>query len=143
VLSGRDDKAPAAKTAARSETATPEATPAALAAQVETLDSLLKRSARGRAAAVRGDFEAAAAGRSDLLRRLRRLERQTDDAELKAATTSFAAAVRESLRQNRECKDACSERELQRVGRLKETALKKINPLLEAQGLDTYTATDI
>ena len=77
---------------------------------METLDSLMKRSARGRAAAVKGDFAAATANRSDLLRRLRRLERQADDAELKAAATSFAAAIRESLRQNRECKAAAARR---------------------------------
>ena len=88
---------------------------------METLDSLMKRSARGRAAAVEGDFAAATANRSDLLRRLRRLERQADDPELKAAVTSFAAAVRESLRQNRECGSGCSTRELERVGKLKET----------------------
>ena len=110
---------------------------------METLDSLIKRSVRGRAAAVKGDFEAAAANRSDLLRRLRRLERQADDAELKAATTSFAAAVRESLRQNRECGRAARRGDLEKVGKLKETALKKINPLLEAQDLDTYKVTEI
>jgi hypothetical protein len=103
----------------------------------------MKRSARGRAAALKGDFEAAAANRSDLLRRVRRLERQADDAELKAAATSFAAAVRESLRQNRECGAGCPAKDLQKVTKLKQDALEKINPLLEAQDLETYKATEI
>ena len=147
VLAGRsDDEPPVADTAVREEVATPEPTAAATPAlerQVQTLDGLMKRSARGRAAAVRGDIPAATANRSDLLRRLRRLQREATDDELRAAVVSFTAAIRESLRQNRECGNACPTRDLERVTRLKQAALRKINPLLRAQGLDPYRPADI
>jgi hypothetical protein len=147
ILSRDSDPEPAAKTTPEAQD-TPQAedTPdpaAALKRQVVSLDRLLKRSAQGRAAAVEGDFAAAIENREGLLRSLRRLRRQADDGELKSALTTFNTAIREALRQNKECEAACSTQALERVGKLKEDALAKINPLLEAQGLDTYETSDI
>jgi flagellar basal body-associated protein FliL len=147
ILSGSDPE-PAAKETPQPKVETPQAqeTPdaaAALKRQVVSLDRLMKRSARGRAAAVEGDFPAAIDNREGLLRSLQRLRRQADDGELKAALTSFTAAIREALRQNRDCESACPTKDLERVGKLKQDALDKINPLLEAQELDTYTSADI
>ncbi len=148
ILSGGSDQESAAKETPQPKVETPEAqeTPdpaAALKRQVVSLDRLMKRSARGRAAAVEGDFPAAIENREGLLRSLQRLRRQADDGELKAALTSFTAAIREALRQNRDCESACPTKDLERVGKLKQDALDKINPLLEAQELDTYTSADI
>ena len=56
---------------------------------------------------------------------------------------SFSAAIRESLRQNRECASKCSTADLQKVGRLKTAALAKVNPLLEAHGGRTYKRAEI
>ena len=76
-------------------------------------------------------MKAAIANRSKLLRDIRALDAQADDKQLKAALTSFGAAITESLRQNRECASKCSDADLNKVGTLKQAALAKINPLLE------------
>ena len=154
VLSRGSDEKPAAArstTDAAARDATPEAPPEATATpddaqlprQVETLDRLLKMSVEGRAEALGGDFAAAAESRSTLLRELRSLQADVTDAQLRAAVTAFIAAIREALRQNRECTASCSTSELERVGRLKRQALSKINPLLREQGIGTYKSSEI
>jgi hypothetical protein len=114
-------------------TATPVATHApvaGLASQVRSLDALMRMSERGRAAAVKGDFAAAVANRSSLLRRIDRLRAHAASPVLRSGLVRFAAAVREALRQNRTCKAGCSGADLARVARLKQAALVRLNPLL-------------
>jgi bacterioferritin-associated ferredoxin len=112
-------------------------------AQVKTLDGLMRLSEKGRAAAVNGDIKTATANRATLLRDLKRLDAQATDKQLKAAVASFIPAITEALRQNRECGSKCSTADLNRVARLKQTALNKVNPLLKAHGGDTYRLKDI
>jgi hypothetical protein len=114
-----------------------------VAAQVRTLDGLMRLSVKGRAAAVSGDIKAATASRATLLRNLKRLEAEATDKPLKAAVVSFIPAITEALRQNRECGSKCSTADLNKVARLKQAALKKINPLLKAHGSGTYRLKDI
>jgi hypothetical protein len=155
VLGGGDDKpkptaAAATATAAAAETKTPDATrpPAQraqpdLGRQVQTLDGLMKTSEKGRAAAAKGDTKAAIANRAKLLQDLQRLRGQVNDQRLKAGLGSFAAAIRESLRQNRECGAACSASDLNKVGRLKQETVDALNPLLRKYAKTTYRARDI
>lgn len=157
VLSGGSDKPkPTSAKAARGttepgETGPPESkrptsTPgpdADLSSQVRLLDDLMKASAKGRAAAVRGETDAAIANRSKLLENLQRLRSEAGDARLRAGLGSFTAAIRESLRQNRECADACSATELSKVNRLKQQAVARLNPLLRIYAQTTYRSRDI
>jgi hypothetical protein len=144
VLSGGSDKPKPA--AARDTPAKTTSTPAAdadLSGQVKTLDDLMKASKRGRAAAVKGDTKAAIANRSKLLKDLERLSSAATDARLKAGLRSFTAAIRESLRQNRDCGAKCSTSELETVNRLKEQAVRKLNPLLRKYAKTSYRSRDI
>jgi flagellar basal body-associated protein FliL len=149
VLSGGSDKpkpVAAAKTAApepAKATATQPPKKADLARQVQTLDALMKTSHQGRQAAAKGDTKAAIANRAKLLKDVRRLRGQAADAQLKKGLGSFAAAVRESLRQNRECGAACSASDLRKVGRLKQETVDALNPLLRKYAKTTYRARDI
>jgi hypothetical protein len=129
---------------------TPTATAAAtaepgprLAAQVASLDALMRFSARGRRQAVQGDFAAAAANRATLLRRIDRLRGAARNASLRAGLASFAAAVKEALGQNRTCKAACSATDLAKVGRLKQQALDRLNPLLRRYTHTRYKRAQI
>ena len=112
-------------------------------AQVKTLDGLMRLSEKGRAAAVNGDIKTATAQRATLLRDLERLDAQATDKQLKAALATFIPAITEALRQNRECGSKCSTADLNKVARLKQAALNKVNPLLKAHGGDTYRLKDI
>jgi hypothetical protein len=147
VFGGKKDKpATPVEKAAATATASPAATAAAkdpLKAQVIDFDALLKRSAKGRSAAVHGDFKAAIANRSKLLSDLKALDQQATDPQFKAALTSFTAAVRESLRQNRECQSTCPESDLLKVQKLKQQTLDKAQPLLDKFGGGKYTTKDI
>jgi hypothetical protein len=150
VLSGDKPKPAAAATAAPTQTAKPDATrpPAKrsrpdLGRQIQTLDSLMKTSEKGRAAASNGDTKAAIANRSKLLADLQRLRRSAADKQLKAGLASFAAAIRESLRQNRECGAACPASDLSKVNRLKQQTVDALNPLLRKYAKTTYRARDI
>ncbi len=125
------------------KTAKPTKTAAPIEAQVKTLDELVRFSAKGRKAAVNGDMKAAIANRSKLLRDIRALDKQADDKPLKAALTSFDAAIAESLRQNRDCGSKCGDADLKKVGDLKDAALAKINPLLKEHGGRTYKREEI
>jgi hypothetical protein len=129
---------------------TPTATPAApraaqptLAAQVRSLDALMRLSERGRADALHGDFTAAVANRTTLLSRIQRLRSAARDATLQAGLDRFAAAVQEALRQNRTCKAACETADLDKVGRLKQAALTRLNPLLRRFAHTSYTRAQI
>jgi hypothetical protein len=129
-------------------TVTPSATPAparrpSLAAQVRALDDLMRMSERGRAAAVRGDFSAAVANRARLARRIDRLHARATNSSLRVGLVAFGAAVREALRQNRTCKASCETADLGRVGRLKQAALARLNPLLHRYAHTSYRRTQI
>ena len=126
----------------KTPTPKPAAAPA-LKTQAQEIDRLLKLSQTGRAAAVKGDFKAATANRAKLLKDLQSLQGKATDAQLKAGVTAFAAAIRESLRQNRECGSKCSTSDITKVGTLKQTALDKLNPLLKRFGLGPYTIKQI
>jgi len=115
----------------------------ALAGQVQALDGLMQRSKEGRAAALDGDFAGAIANRSALLGELQSLRTEATDPELRAALGSFVAAIRESLRQNRDCAAACSAADLRRVGQLKEQALAQLNPLLREHLGTSYDPEEI
>jgi hypothetical protein len=148
VLGGDDKPKPvAAATAAPQDTATPEATKAGkrpdLARQVQSLDALMKTSEKGRAAAAKGDTKAAIANRAQLLKDVQALRAKAADKQLKAGLGSFAAAVRESLRQNRECGAGCSASDLNKVGRLKQQTVGALNPLLRKYAKTSYRARDI
>jgi hypothetical protein len=121
----------------------PERSSADLERQVLALDDLMQRSKAGRAAAAKGDTKAAIENRSELLADLRRLRRQADDAELKAGLGSFAAAISESLRQNRECANACPASDLDKVNALKRETVEALNPLLREYAKTTYRSRDI
>jgi hypothetical protein len=121
----------------------PVAAAPALKTQAQEVDRLLKFSQAGRADAVNGDFKAATANRTKLLKDLQSLQGKATDAQLKAGVTAFAAAIRESLRQNRECGSKCSTSDITKVGTLKQTALDKLNPLLKKFGLGPYTTKQI
>ena len=125
-----------------SDTPTPS-TDTALTAQVRTLDGLMQLSEQGRAAAVAGDTAAAAASRATLLRQLQSLRAAATDARLQAAVDRFIAAIREALRQNRECGSTCSAADLARVARLKRDALSELNPLLLEYVGRTYRLEEI
>jgi hypothetical protein len=114
-----------------------------LAAQVRDLDALMRFSERGRTAAVSGDFAAAVANRTTLLVRIQRLDAAARDATLKAGLARFAAAVQEALRQNRTCKAACETADLDKVGALKQAALKRLNPLLRRYAHTSYKRAQI
>ena len=127
-------------------TATPKPTQAPrpkLAAQVRSLDALMRLSERGRTAAVNGDFAAAVANRTTLLSRIQRLNAGVRDARLKGGLQRFAAAVQEALRQNRTCKAACETADLDKVGVLKQAALKRLNPLLRRYAHTSYKRAQI
>jgi hypothetical protein len=142
-------KHPARGAAARATaTATPTATrtPApgpSLAAQVRSLDSLMRMSERGRAAAVKGNFGAAVANRASLARRIDRLRARTTSPALRAGLARLSAAVDEALNQNRTCKAGCSAADLARVGRLKQAALSRLNPLLRRYAHTSYRREQI
>ncbi len=150
LLSGGDEPKPAA---ARSTPAPPEPEETArpkparsdadLQRQVLALDGLMERSREGRAAAAKGDTKAAIANRSALLKDLEGLGGQVKDAKLKAGLTSFTAAIRESLRQNRECGDACPAADLEKVNDLKRDTVEALNPLLRKYAKTTYRSRDI
>jgi hypothetical protein len=146
VLGGSKDKpATPVKKAAATATASPAA-PAAkdsLKAQVIDFDALLKRSQKGRSAAVHGDFTAAIANRAKLLADLKALDKRATDPQFKAALTSFTAAIRESLRQNRDCQSTCPQSDLLKVQKLKQQTLDKAQPLLDKFGGGKYTTKDI
>jgi hypothetical protein len=125
------------------KTAAPKKTPAPIEAQVKTLDELVRFSAKGRKSAVNGDMKAAIANRSKLLKDIKALDKQAKDKDLKAALASFDAAITESLRQNRECASKCSTADLNKVGKLKDAALARINPLLKEHGGRTYKREEI
>ncbi len=138
--------------AARAATATATPTPtktqtpprgASLATEVRTLDSLMRMSERGRAAAVKGNFAAAAANRARLARRIERLRARATSPELRAGLVDFKAAVDEALRQNRTCKASCSAGDLARVGRLKQAALDRLDPLLRRYAHTSYRRAQI
>ena len=114
-----------------------------LDAQVQQLDKLMLLSKKGRAEAVKGDIKAATASRATLLSDLKRLQAKAADKDLKAAVASFEAAIAEALRQNRECGSKCSAADLNKVGDLKQAALRKLNPLLKAHGAATYRVQEI
>ena len=155
LLSGRDEpnRAAALSTPAASEpesTTRPTPTRAAptrsnpnLRRQVLALDDLMKQSQAGRAAAAKGDTKTAIANRSDLLKDAQRLRGQARDAKLKAGLGSFVAAIRESLRQNRECADGCPAGDLEKVNGLKRETVGALNPLLRKYAKTTYRARDI
>jgi hypothetical protein len=125
------------------KTAPPKRSDADLRRQVLTLDDLMKNSQEGRAAAAKGDTKAAIANRSDLLKELQRLRGQATDVKLKAGLASFVAAIRESLRQNRECGDACPASDLDKVNTLKRETVEALNPLLRKYAKTTYRGRDI
>jgi hypothetical protein len=135
LLSGRDEPKSAAATSTRSD--------ADLRRQVLTLDALMKRSRQGRAAAAKGDTKAAVANRSELLKDLRRLRGDVKDAKLKAGLGIFVSAIRESLRQNRECAGACPASDLAKVSRLKRDTVEALNPLLRKYAKSSYRSRDI
>jgi len=151
LLSGGDDEDPRARAATANPTATaePEETPrpqrpdADLRRQVLALDKLMKRSQRGRAAAASGDTGAAIANRSKLLRDLRRLRNRAEDPDLQSGLASFIAAIRESLRQNRECGAACPAGDLEKVNALKRETISELNPLLRKYAKTTYRSREI
>jgi hypothetical protein len=150
LLSGEDEpQRAAAETAVREpeETASAEPTPrrsdASLRRQVVALDDLMKKSEEGRTAAAKGDTEAAIANRSALLEDLQDLRGQAKDAKLKAGLGSFVAAIRESLRQNRECANACPASDLDKVNDLKRETVEALNPLLRKYAKTTYRSRDI
>jgi len=148
VLGGDDKPKPvAAATAAPKDTATPAATKApkrpGLGRQVQSLDALMKTSEKGRAAAAKGDTKAAIANRAQLLKDVQGLRAKATDKQLKAGLGSFAAAIRESLRQNRECGAKCSTSDLNKVGRLKQDTVDALNPLLRKYAKTSYSARDI
>ena len=155
LLSGGDEPNPAAAVstpaAAEPESTTrPTPTRAAprrsatnLRRQVLALDVLMKQSQEGRAAAAKGDTKTAIASRSDLLKDVQRLRGQVRDAKLKAGLGSFVAAIRESLRQNRECADGCPAGDLEKVNGLKRETVDALNPLLRRYAKTTYRARDI
>jgi hypothetical protein len=125
------------------KTAKPKPAGPALKTQAQQLDRLLQRSKTGRADAVNGDFKAAMANRANLLKDIQSLQGKATNAQVKAGATAFAAAIRESLRQNRECAAKCSSSDITRVGTLKRTAVDKLNPLLKRFSLGPYTAKEI
>jgi hypothetical protein len=110
---------------------------------VRSLDALMRLSERGRADALHGDFTAAVANRTTLLSRIQRLRSAARDATLQAGLDRFAAAVQEALRQNRTCKAACETADLDKVGRLKQAALTRLNPLLRRFAHTSYTRAQI
>jgi hypothetical protein len=150
LLRGGDDPKPAA---ARAAPATPEPEPterpkpprsdADLRRQVLALDGLMEKSQQGRAAAAKGDTKAAIANRAALLKNLEQLSGQAKDTKLKAGLASFTAAIRESLRQNRECGDACPAGDLEKVNELKRETVEALNPLLRKYAKTTYRGRDI
>ncbi len=150
LLSGGDEPKPAA---ARSTPAPPEPEETArpkparsdadLQRQVLALDRLMERSQEGRAAAAKGDTKAAIANRSALLKDLETLGGEVKDAKLKAGLTSFTAAIRESLRQNRECGDGCPAGDLEKVNDLKRDTVEALNPLLRKYAKTSYRSRDI
>jgi hypothetical protein len=149
LLSGDDEPEPAAarSTPEPERTAEPTREPrrsdAGLRRQVLALDDLMKFSQEGRTAAAKGDTQAAIANRSDLLKDLERLQDQARDARLKAGLGSFVAAIRESLRQNRECGNTCPAGDLEKVNGLKEETVDALNPLLRRYAKTTYRSREI
>jgi hypothetical protein len=123
--------------------AAPRRSDTGLRRQVLALDDLMKKSQEGRVAAAEGDTKTAIANRSDLLEDLQRLRGQAGDATLKAGLGSFVAAIRESLRQNRECADACPAGDIEKVNGLKRETVDALNPLLRRYAKTTYGARDI
>ena len=103
----------------------------------------MRKSQEGRAAAASGDTEAAIANRSDVLKGLQQLRREAEDAKLKAGLGLFVAAIRESLRQNRECADACPASDLDKVNGLKRRTVESLNPLLREYAETSYRGRDI
>ncbi len=151
ILGGGDDPGPepGAAVAASTPSPAPTASPAkpartpALAAQVRSLDDLMKASQAGRNAAVEGNTKAAVANRTKLLEDLRRLNKNVSDVKLKAGLRDFTAAIQESLRQNRECGADCPTSDLNKVNRLKQRAVTQLNPLLRKYAKSSYRAREI
>jgi hypothetical protein len=147
VLLSGGDREPETGAAVSASTPEPPAKTAApkadLADQVGTLDDLMKASQAGRGAAVKGDTKAAIANRTKLLADLRRLNEKASDARLKAGLRDFTAAIRESLRQNRECGADCPVADLNQVNRLKQRAVTQLNPLLRKYAKTSYRAREI
>ena len=75
--------------------------------------------------------------------RPRRLQAEAKDAKLKAGLSVFVTAIRESLRQNRECADACPASDLEKVNRLKHDTVEALNPLLRKYAKSSYRSGDI
>jgi hypothetical protein len=139
---------PRAAAALGTSTPSATATPApprgpSLAAQVVSLDALMRMSERGRAAAVKGDFAAAVANRATLARRIDRLHGRATDPALRGGLARLGAAMREALRQNRTCKASCSAADLARIGRLKQAALSRLDPLLRRYAHTSYRREQI
>ncbi|HEX6026057.1 MAG TPA: hypothetical protein VFZ00_28960 [Solirubrobacter sp.] len=148
LLRGGDDEEPRSAAVVEStpgpeRTAEPTPEGPDLRQQVMTLDDLMKRSQQGRAAAASGDTEAAIANRSALLKDLLKLRGEVEDAKLKAGLASFVAAIRESLRQNRECANACPPSDLDKVNALKRETVKTLNPLLRKYAKTSYQSREI
>jgi 2-oxoglutarate dehydrogenase E2 component (dihydrolipoamide succinyltransferase) len=125
------------------KTPKPKPKPSPVKGQAQQLDQLMKLSEQGRAAAVKGDFKAATANRAKLVKDLQSLQGKAADPQVKAAAIAFAAAIRESLRQNRECGSKCPTADIKKVGQLKDAAVAKVNPLLKRFGLGPYTSRQI
>ena len=142
TLRPKSGAAVVASTPSPAPTARPAKTPA-LAGQVRSLDDLMKASQAGRNAAVKGDTDAAVANRTKLLKDLRRLSKNVSDVKLKAGLRDFTAAIQESLRQNRECGADCPTSDLNKVNRLKQRAVRQLNPLLRKYAKSSYQAREI
>ena len=143
---GEEPKSAAAESTPASPEPTreaPEPADADLRRQVLALDDLMRKSQEGRAAAASGDTEAAIANRSDVLEGLQQLRREAEDAKLKAGLGLFVAAIRESLRQNRECADGCPASDLDKVNGLKRRTVESLNPLLREYAETSYRGRDI
>ena len=114
-----------------------------LKSQILKLDTLLKLSQKGRAAAVQGNFKAATANRAELLKDLQSLQGKAKNTQLKAGLAAFIAAITESLRQNRTCGSKCPSSDIAKVSTLKATAVVKLNPLLHRFGAGPYSSKTI
>jgi hypothetical protein len=114
-----------------------------LATQVRTLDALMQLSEQGRGGGGGGGKREVRREQLKPLRQLQSLRAAATDARLQAAVDPFIAAIREALRQNRECGSACSAADLARVARLKGDALSKLNPLLREYVGRTYRLEEI
>jgi hypothetical protein len=90
-----------------------------------------------------GDVKAATANRAKLLADLQSLRARATDPQPQPALDSFIAAIRESLRQNRECGAKCSPSDLSRVDSLKQQVLSRLSPLLRRYVGRTYRSQEV